>query len=776
MRAILGMALGDVTHRRLQAAVVLVVTGLASSVAMLAIVLATQSSAPYDRAFEAYQGAHVSVYFNGSVVSAAQLSQTAGLREVAASAGPWPFLEIPFQHGSAKLVMRLVGRANPGGDVDRVQLVAGRWVERTGEVVVTRSFANVESVSLGDSLPSLNSPDRPPLTVVGEVVDIDQADATIMSPQNAWVVEDQVRALASPQQVAGYLMVYRLHDASTQAQIDSFTNELQRQLPPGALSAALSQQTIKTASNLTVSLVLTFLLAFAAFAIAAVTLVVANLVAGMVLASYRQIGVLKAVGFGPWHVLLVLEAEVLMPALAGCLLGVPAGIIASRPLADLSAEAIGLPTGSIDYVTPALIAGVGSLALVAVAAGLPAFRAALLNPVIAMAVGTAPPTGRRSLLGQLLRRAGLPAAINLGAGDAFIRPLRGILTAAGVLLGVATLTFAYGLQATTQRFTDDPGAWGKFNVTVTRYGAYPDSNVMSTLQAQPETVNVVAIASYGVAVEGQSGPVEASFMRGDSGRLAFKVLEGRWFSGAGEAVAGPAFAQAANLRVGDMFTVAYNGHEISLRLVGTYLDFSNLGRMIRMDWSNLPAALAPQPQKYLVELRSGSDAAAFSNRVAATATDFLSVQPRSGKNLPEITILNQVVAALSVVLVLVAAAGVLNTSLLNSRERLRDTAVFKVLGMTPRQVVAMVATSALVLGLVGGILGVPVGIGLHRELLQYMADLVGNKVAITDYGDVFLTPVVVGLPLIGVALAAIGAIVPVWRAARQTAASVLRAE
>ena len=53
-------------------------------------------------------------------------------------------------------------------------------------------------------------------------------------------------------------------------------------------------------------------------------------------------------------------------------------------------------------------------------------------------------------------------------------------------------------------------------------------------------------------------------------------------------------------------------------------------------------------------------------------------------------------------LVAVAGLGVLNTVVLDTRERVHDLGVFKALGMSPRQTIAMVLTSVGGIGLVAG--------------------------------------------------------------------------
>lgn len=59
-------------------------------------------------------------------------------------------------------------------------------------------------------------------------------------------------------------------------------------------------------------------------------------------------------------------------------------------------------------------------------------------------------------------------------------------------------------------------------------------------------------------------------------------------------------------------------------------------------------------------------------------------------------------------------------------ERVRDTATLKTLGMSPRQVIGMVATSAGFLALQGGLVAVPAGVALYRPLFDQLSHLGGN--------------------------------------------------
>ena len=72
------------------------------------------------------------------------------------------------------------------------------------------------------------------------------------------------------------------------------------------------------------------------------------------------------------------------------------------------------------------------------------------------------------------------------------------------------------------------------------------------------------------------------------------------------------------------------------------------------------------------------------------------------------------IATLTMLLVVVAGLGVLNTVMLDTRDRVHEIGVLKALGMTPRQTVTMMLTSVAGTGLAAGPIGVPIGAALQR--------------------------------------------------------------
>jgi putative ABC transport system permease protein len=305
-----------------------------------------------------------------------------------------------------------------------------------------------------------------------------------------------------------------------------------------------------------------------------------------------------------------------------------------------------------------------------------------------------------------------------------------------------------------------------------------DCVVMHILQLEHETASLISYALDDTTVTGLSSPVPITPMRADSASSGYLLAEGRWFSGPGEAVGGATFAKEAHLKVGDSFTASINNHPMQLRLVGVYYDADNFGRIIRIDWSDyLTANPNAQPQYYNITLRAGADPQAYTRRVSASAPDFLSVQPRSAGTPSFIAIANTVILVLAVVLAIIAIAGVFNTVLLNTRERMQDIATVKALGMSPGQVVSMVASSACVLGLLGSVLGIPAGIWLHRTLLDLATSTLGDQFPASFYQGAFSNVAILLLiALAGVVAALLGAALPARSAARHSVVEVLRAE
>jgi len=681
---------------------------------------------------------------------------------------------IQLKFGDRKFFVDAVGRDNPRGDVEVLNITSGRWPQANDEIALTRSFSELNHISVGDRLKVTSVAQTPLLTVVGQVVDIDEGSSDLSS-QRAWVLPAAVTALTSPDS-AYYLMDYRFASDPTNAQLQDSINRLRAGLPAGSITGSLNYILIRNIFNITNQILTDVLSAFSVFALAATVAIVATLVTGIVISAYREIGIMKAIGFMPAEVVGVFALQIVIPALAACLVGIPLGTIVSQPLLANSSHALGLSYSPTFSIGLDLVLLAGGVLVVAAAATMPALRAGLLKPIAAIAKASAPRGATGRVLRKSAARAHLSRPLVLGIGDAFARPLRAILTLVTVLLGVATVVVAIGLPRSFELINNSETGAGQYQVVVTRTSGYSDSDVMRVLNAQPETARVVAVAGQNVAVPGVTDPVNTRLFRGDSSRIGYMVIAGRWFSAPGEVLAPAALLRDARLKIGDTFTGVASGQPLQLHVVGEIYDISNLGHSLFMDLATMTSVTpAVEPFQYDVTLAPGADLASYVRRVAATQPDLIDVHASDTSIITPVKIIDLVLLILAAVLALIGVGGVFNTLLLNTRERIRDTATLKALGMSPRQVIAMVAASAALLALVGGLMAMPAGLALHHVLNDVISSSAGNDTPPGAYA-VFNPVELVLIPLLGVAVAVVAALIPGRWAARTNVVEVLHAE
>jgi putative ABC transport system permease protein len=179
------------------------------------------------------------------------------------------------------------------------------------------------------------------------------------------------------------------------------------------------------------------------------------------------------------------------------------------------------------------------------------------------------------------------------------------------------------------------------------------------------------------------------------------------------------------------------------------------------------------PSRYLVGLAPGITADQYIDSVADGGNaGLIAAHPESQMDMLPLRI---VIGTLTVLLMLVAGLGVAHTVVLNTRERRRDLAIVKAVGMTPGQVVVMAVTSMAALGLIGGILALPGGVAAQQRVIRLIGDSQDTGLPQTIV-DVYAVPSLAVLFLAGVVIAVLGALIPARRAARVSTAEALHTE
>src|SRR5262249_57170636 len=131
--------------------------------------------------------------------------------------------------------------------------------------------------------------------------------------------------------------------------------------------------------------------------------------------------------------------------------------------------------------------------------------------------------------------------------------------------------------------------------------------------------------------------------------------------------------------------------------------------------------------------------------------------------------------ALTLLIAVVAGLGVLNTVVLQIRERVHDLGVFKAVGMTPRQTIAMVVSTVAGIGLLAGLIAIPAGVALHHYVLPIMGNAAQTGLP-TSVLNVYHALELILLALSGLAIAVAGSLAPASWAARTRTAFALPPE
>jgi putative ABC transport system permease protein len=769
-------------RRRVQTVVMTLTTLLAVTSSVLATGLLVASEAPFRHAFDRLHGAHLTAEFDPGKVSAAQLAGTAHATGVTATAGPFATLSIrprtadsagPGPHLPAGVdlpAITAVGRANPGGAVDRLDLTAGRWATGLGEMVWAAD--GPMPFTIGSKMTIPGAPGSPTLTIVGMARSIGQT-------AQAWVSPAQLAALGTP---TGYQMLYRFAHAGTDAEVDA-DRAVVAAAAPGFTGAA-SYRTIERADERTAGTFAPFVVAFGVLGLIMSVLIIGIVVSGAVGAATRRIGILKSLGFTPSQVARAYVAQALIPAAVGAALGVVAGNLGAIPVLTEEGDAFG--TG-VPTLAPwvSIVVPIGALMLVAITALVPALRAARLRTVDAIAVGRTPAVGRGRRVRRVLGRLPLPRSVSLGLGNPFTRPGRSATIAAAVALGALGVTFGVGLATSLAGIQSGLDRREAGDVIVNRFIGPPDPNAPATpgtaaditaaIDAQPATKRYFGTGEAEVTVAGLTKPTRIVTFSGDASWASYQMISGRWFSAPGEAVVPTAFLAATATHIGDTVTLTGDkGEKSTVRIVGEVLDLHDDGVDVITDARSLPGATTID--EYHIQLASGTNLKSY---VDTLNKSLKKINAAAEVNVGEISsivvAMDTLAGTLTLLLVTVAGLGVLNTVVLDTRERVHDLGVFKALGMAPRQTIAMVLTSVGGIGLLAGLIGVPAGIALHSWVLPTMGRAAGTTIPAADI-DVYHPGLLLPLAFGGLVIALAGALLPAGWAARSSTTRALRTE
>ncbi|MFI6604658.1 ABC transporter permease [Nonomuraea sp. NPDC050536] len=788
-----------VGRRRVQSLVMALTTFAAVTSSVLSLGLLAVVQAPFDHAFKARNGAHLSVQFDGSKATAAQAAATAHAAGVTEASGPYPVtaaLNTTFGTDCTANIapgMPMAGRANAPviaatrpdlagtSGLDHLALVQGRWPTTANEIVLS----SWDHHCAGGSVVFDSLPGKPSFKVVGQA-------NSLTNTATGFLTTDGFARLTAAGAKTDEQMLYRFAKSGTDADLTTDKQAIAAAAPVGSVESGQSYLAVEKQAVGNAKSFVPFLIVFGILGLFLSVLIIAIVVSGAVVSGIRRIGILKSLGFTPWQVARAYAAQALIPATIGVVGGTLVGNLLAVPVLGNASKNLGAADTNLP-VWVSLVVPIGTLVIVGITALIPALRAGRMPAVQTLVVGRAPKAKRGQGAQRLASRLPLPRPMSLGLAQPFAKPARAALVGAAVLFGAVSVTFAMGLETAFTKYMDtDTTGLNAASMIVVPAGtpagfhspggpANPhldSTKVAAALASIPGTKAAFGWGNSGATVIGAptGDYTMVDTTTGDLSWTNLGLVNGRWYQNPGEAVINDHLASTAGMHVGDTVTVTQDNKRLPLRIVGIDFDASSNGVVMTDTATFTAAGLTPYITQFNVELADNVSGPDWSASAAPALT------PLHAEASPNITYENYtvltmsaLVATLTLMMIAVAALGVLNTVVQDTRERIHDLGIFKALGMTPKQTIAMVLTSVSLTGLVAGLIGVPIGMAVEKATLTQMGNAIGRNLppSVTHvYTAGILLPLLAG----GIAIALLGALLPAGWAARSRTATALRTE
>jgi len=232
---------------------------------------------------------------------------------------------------------------------------------------------------------------------------------------------------------------------------------------------------------------------------------------------------------------------------------------------------------------------------------------------------------------------------------------------------------------------------------------------------------------------------------------------------------GSMMAEALNLAVGDTLEISNSRYKV----VGIYesgVTWQEMGGVATLrDVQNFMG----RPRKVgmlMVKVNDPTQAEAVVAKINSQLPDaHASLSGEFADEMPDMQNVNAMLGSISFLAIFVGGVGVLNTMLMAVMERTREIGVFRALGWRRWRILRLIVSEALLLGLLGGILGIGVAFALFYALnnIPIYSGMLTARWELVTFTRAIAVALFLGL---------VGGIYPAFRATRLQPVEALRYE
>ncbi|MGP3947681.1 ABC transporter permease [Streptomyces sp. 7N604] len=770
MRATVRWVRADLRVQRGEALfLVLATAGIIVSLLLAGAFLAYAAN-PWQRVFTQSSGAHVWIHTTATA-DARALTKLDG---VAAAAGPFRTAAATAElggsstgGGNATLELRATAPQPP--DVARPLVASGHWLTRDARdgIVLESSVARALWAEPGDSLNVRGSGGTvSSLRVAGIADTAEPRYRAGETPGVGWVLPETLRQVAPDREHQGQTIGLRLDDPED---TDFAVQRAVTELGADQVTEVSTWQQARADAEGGDRLLGLLLGVFGLGALLAAALAVAGAISTRIRGHLRDISVLKAIGFTPGHLVRMYLVEHLALALVGVAFGAVLTEVLGPRLPGRVGEAMDLWQALPEHAwVPAAISA-GALLLIAAMTGAAAWRAGRVPPVPVARAAT--PVSRR-ISGTVRRALGLhlPPALVLGWRGAFNRSARSIAAVGRLAVPLLLITVALGAWTTLDGFEHRPQKVGLSAALTARGDGLDEASMRRLLTDHPEVAAAYPGSEVAALVPGQTGTIRLRGLGTESDPYPFVAAEGHAPRGPDEAVAGQGLLDLLDAEVGDWVRMTVQGSPQVLHIVGRSIEPEDGGRVISTSLDTLRERDASlRPDFYQLVLDDDADPGAVRGDLAGTVDGRLDIR-EIGNPSDALSSVRGVIVGLIFVLALIGLAELSTTIAAGVRDRRRDLLALKAIGLTPRQIMAVIVAGTGFIALGASVVGMAAGVLASDWLidLQGRSSGIGSGIAQQPSPALLLT-----ISATAVAGAVAVSVLPAARAVRQRLADTL---
>lgn len=621
--------------------------------------------------------------------------------------------------------------------VDKLQFVQGGQtaVPEPGTVWLPSSLAYGSGIGIGDTLTFESGNKRFELKTAAIVIDIPfgapfSTTARIwMNPQD---YQEEVGELAGDDR---YLFGIRYQDHH---QSTALWNELAAEWGTPYLESKISYEEIAS-FYLVMNKMIGFILMVLGIIMLAIALVTIGFtISDAILAQYRKIGILKAMGMTSAGTTGIYVLQYTFLALLGIvpgvlLSGVTSDRIVDLTLAHLKSGQNGFDGGDLMVL---FIVGTGILLLTSGCAYAFAKRTAFIMPAQAIRYGMSEKESAKR--GKSANAAGTwprfdkyPFFVAIGLRHLKQNRKGSALMAGIALTSSAAITLGFVLVSSLLAIHQSAGKWGYDNadisVAVVNEASFSKAAFNADLD-KDERIEAYGwlSAATGVMPSGEPGSVSVSILDGSYDELGFETLRGRNPGNRNEIAIGIKIAETHGLHVGDRMEMYIGGQKVSLIVSGIYQAIANMSVSARITSDALPNSASGDAGitdvAAFIQLEKGVSADAVAEELQALHPSGLTVATQ--KSLLD-SVFKEAVNSLllpmffvGLLFLGVSAIIVYSICRIGIRSMLKTYGIYKTIGLTSRSIRLSISFGIAMLSAAGAVIGTISGIWLLTSLLE----------------------------------------------------------